>query len=60
MPIKKLTTLAIASLAPGEYSDAIAPGLILLVGARRRTWQYRARVGKRRPRMPLGHFPAWA
>jgi integrase len=58
MPIKKLTALAIASLAPGEYSDAIAPGLILLVGARRRTWQYRARVGDRRPRMPLGHFPA--
>ena len=58
MPIKKLTTLAVPSLPPGEYWDAIVPGLILLVGVRRRTWQGRARVGGKYRRIPLGHFPA--
>jgi integrase len=33
------------------------PGLILRVGARRRTWQYRARTGESYRRIPLGHFP---
>ena len=57
MPIKKLTAIALPSLPPGEYWDAIVPGLILRVGARRRTWQYRVRVGGRYDRRPLGHFP---
>ena len=58
MPTKKLTAVALPSLPPGEYWDAIVPGLILRVGARRRTWQYRIRVGGRYDRRPLGHFPA--
>jgi integrase len=57
VPIKKLTAIALPSLPPGEYWDAIVPGLILRVGARRRTWQYRVRVGGRYDRRPLGHFP---
>jgi integrase len=57
LPIKKLTAIALPSLPPGEYWDAIVPGLILRVGARRRTWQYRIRVGGRYDRRPLGHFP---
>ena len=58
MPTKKLTALALPSLPPGEYWDAIVPGLSLRVGVRRRTWQCRIRVGGRYPRVPLGHFPA--
>ena len=57
MPTKKLTAIAIPSLEPGEYWDTIMPGLILRVGARRRTWQYRARTGESYRRIPLGHFP---
>jgi hypothetical protein len=58
MPTKKLTALAVPTLQPGEYWDAIVPGLILLVGVRRRTWQYRVRDGAKYRRMALGHFPA--
>jgi integrase len=58
VPKKKLTAIALPSLTPGEYWDTIVPGLILRVGARRRTWQYRARQGGRYGREPLGHFPA--
>jgi integrase len=58
MPTKKLTAIALPSLPPGEYWDAIVPGLSLRVGVRRRTWQCRIRVGGRYPRVPLGHFPA--
>jgi integrase len=57
VPIKKLTAIALPSLPPGEYWDAIVPGLILRVGARRRTWQYRIRVGGHYDRRALGHFP---
>jgi integrase len=57
MPTKKLTAIAIPSLEPGEYWDTIMPGLILRVGARRRTWQYRTRTGESYRRIPLGHFP---
>jgi integrase len=58
MPTKKLTAVVVPSLAPGEYWDTILPGLILRVGARRRTWQYRVRSGETYLRIPLGHFPA--
>jgi len=58
MPTKKLTALALPSLPRGEYWDTIVQGLILLVGVRRRTWQYRVREGTRYRRMALGHFPA--
>jgi integrase len=58
MPTRKLTTLAIPSLAPGEYWDSVLPGLILRVGARRRTWQYRIRSGTAYQRIPIGHYPA--
>jgi integrase len=37
--------------------DAIVPGLILRVGAHRRTWQYRIRTNGHYARRPLGHFP---
>src|SRR3954471_1582918 len=57
MPTKKLSALAVATLAPGEWRDAALPGLILRVGARRRTWTFRARVGGVGRRDILGHFP---
>jgi integrase len=58
MPTKKLTALAIPSLAPGEWYDSVLPGLILRVGVKRRTWQYRYHAGGSYHRKPLGHFPA--
>ena len=58
MPIKKLSTLSIPSLAPGDWHDVIVPGLILRVGAKRRTWTYRTRTGGKKLRRPLGHYPA--
>jgi integrase len=58
MPTRKLTAVSVPTLAPGEYWDTILPGLILRVGARRRTWQYRVRSGETYRRIPLGHFPS--
>ena len=58
MPTKKLSALAVPTLPPGEWRDAALPGLILRVGARRRTWTFRARVGGTDRRDILGHFPA--
>ena len=58
MPTKKLSALAVPVLPPGEWRDAALPGLILRVGARRRTWTFRARVGGVDRRDILGHFPA--
>src|SRR6516165_9948049 len=57
MPTKKLSAVVVSSLAPGEYWDTILPGLILRVGTRRRTWQYRVRSGETYRRITLGHFP---
>ena len=57
MPTKKLSALAVPTLPPGEWRDAALPGLILRVGARRRTWTFRARVGGVGRRDILGHFP---
>ena len=58
MPSRKLTALAIPTLAPGEWYDAVLPGLILRVGVKRRTWQFRYRANGTYHRKPLGHFPA--
>ena len=58
MPAKKLTALSIPTLAPGEWYDAVLPGLILRVGKKRRTWQFRYHAGGSYHRKPLGHFPA--
>ena len=58
MPSKKLTALSIPTLAPGEWYDAVLPGLILRVGKNRRTWQFRYHAGGSYRRVPLGHFPA--
>ena len=41
----KLTAVALPSLAPGEYTDHILPGLNLTVGVRRKTWTLRHRIG---------------
>jgi Arm DNA-binding domain len=57
MPTKKLSALAVPTLPPGEWRDAALPGLILRVGARRRTWTFRARVGGVDRRDILGHSP---
>ena len=57
MPVKKLTTLAIPTLSPGEWYDSVLPGLILRVGTRRRTWSFRYRAGGSYQRKPLGHYP---
>src|SRR6478736_139304 len=58
VPTKKLTALSIPTLAPGEWYDAVLPGLILRVGVKRRTWQFRYHAGGSYHRKPLGHFPA--
>ena len=58
MPAKKLTALAIPTFAAGEWYDSVLPGLILRVGQKRRTWQFRYRAGGSYHRKPLGHFPA--
>jgi integrase len=57
MPIRKLTALAIPTLAPGEWHDAVLPGLSLRVGKRRRSWSFRYHAGGSYHRKPLGHFP---
>ena len=57
MPTKKLSALVIPSLPAGEYWDAAFPGLILRVGARRRTWQFRYRAGGANRRARLGYYP---
>jgi integrase len=57
MATKKLSALSIPQLAPGDWHDVVVPGLILRVGARRRTWTYRYSAGGRKLRLPLGHFP---
>jgi integrase len=58
VPAKKLTALSIPTLGPGEWYDAVLPGLILRVGKKRRTWQFRYHAGGSYHRKPLGHFPA--
>jgi len=58
MPRKKLTTAAIRHLAPGEFYDTIAPGLVLRVGKRRRKWDCRFHAHGSYQREPLGYFPA--
>jgi integrase len=55
---KKLTALAIPTLPEGDYPDAYCPGLLLRVGANRRTWVFRYRQGGKRHRDRLGYFPA--
>ncbi len=54
----KLTAVALPSLAPGEYTDHILPGLNLTIGARRKTWTLRHRIGGKQRRDTLGHFPS--
>jgi integrase len=58
MPQKKLTALSIPTLAPGEWYDAILPGLIIRVGKSRRTWYCRFHADGTYKRERLGHFPA--
>jgi integrase len=58
MPQKKLTALAIPTLAPGEWYDAVLPGLIIRVGKKRKTWQFRYHANGSYHRKPLGHYPA--
>ena len=55
---KLLSALAVPKLGTGEYWDPLIPGLALRVGARRRTWTLRHRVGGRHRRDILGYFPA--
>ena len=57
MRIKKLSALSIPHLTPGDWHDVVVPGLILRVGAKRRTWTYRTRTGGKKLRLPLGHYP---
>src|SRR5258705_4918022 len=57
MPSKKLSSLSIPALAPGEWYDSVLPGLILRVGARRRSWSFRYHSGGSYHRKPLGHYP---
>jgi integrase len=54
---KLLSALAVPKLGQGEYWDARIPGLALRVGAHRRTWTLRHRVGGRHRRDILGYFP---
>jgi integrase len=54
---KLLSAVAVPKLGTGEYWDPLIPGLALRVGARRRTWTLRHRVGGRHRRDVLGYFP---
>ena len=54
---KLLSAMAVPKLGTGEYWDPLIPGLALRVGARRRTWTLRHRVGGRHRRDILGYFP---
>ena len=54
---KLLSAVAVPKLGTGEYWDPLIPGLALRVGARRRTWTLRHRVGGRHRRDILGYFP---
>jgi integrase len=58
MPTKKLDALSIPKLKPGEWYDALVPGLVLRVGKNKRTWYCRFHAGGTYKRKPLGHFPA--
>ena len=58
MPAKRLSSVSIPHLAPGEWFDQGVAGLILRVGKRRRTWQFRYHAGGAYHRKPLGHHPA--
>ena len=58
MSTKKLSAVSIPHLTPGDWHDVIVPGLILRVGAKRRTWTYRTRARGKKLRLPLGHYPA--
>src|SRR5262249_16950782 len=51
-------SIRLPKLDTGEYWDLLIPGLALRVGARRRTWTLRHRVGGRHRRDILGYFPA--
>ena len=57
MATKKLSALSIKKLTPGDWHDALLPGLILRVGAKRQTWSYRYSAGGRKLRATLGHHP---
>jgi integrase len=54
---KLLSAVAVPKLGTGEYWDPLIPGLALRVGARRRTWTLRHRVGGCHRRDILGYFP---
>jgi len=54
---KHLSALAVPKLGTGEYWDLLIPGLCLRVGARRRTWTMRHRIGDRHRRDVLGYYP---
>ena len=43
---------------PANGTTPSLPGLILRVGDKRRTWQFRYHAGGSYHRKPLGHFPA--
>jgi integrase len=58
MPSKKLSTVSIPHLSAGEWYDQGVAGLILRVGARRRTWYFRYHANGSYHRKPLGHHPA--
>jgi integrase len=57
MPRKKLSAVSIPTLSRGDWHDVVVPGLILRIGAKRRTWTYRASAGGRKLRVPLGYHP---
>jgi len=57
MARKKLSAIAIPTLAAGTYADQIMPGLLFIVGKSRKTWAYRYRSGGKRPKLRLGYYP---
>src|SRR5262249_16181069 len=54
---KLLSAVAVPKLGTGEYWDPVIPGLALRVGAHRRTWTLRHRVGGHQRRDIVGYFP---
>ncbi len=54
-----ITAQLIAKAKPGDVlSDPRHRGLRLVIGEKKKTWQYRYRVGEKLKQVVLGHFPA--
>src|SRR5262245_59415355 len=54
----KLTAVTLPVLKSGLYGDGVLPGLYLRVGANRRSWILRTRLGGVQRMLTIGRFPS--